>query len=57
MTPHCINIGKTEAQALTGLSREVLRDAIASGELKAKVIGKGWQVKRSDVEEYVDRLF
>lgn len=46
-----------EAQALTGLSREFLRDAITKGELKAKVIGKGWRVKRSDLQEYVDKLF
>lgn len=46
-----------EAQALTGLSREFLRDAINKGELKAKVIGKGWRVKRSDLQEYVDKLF
>ncbi|MHC5861511.1 helix-turn-helix domain-containing protein [Nostoc sp.] len=45
-----------EAQALTGLSREFLRDAINKGELKAKVIGKGWRVKRSDLEAYIDRL-
>ena len=46
-----------EAQALTGLSREFLRDAITSGDLKAKLIGKGWRVKRKDLEEYVDQLF
>ncbi|MBD2296847.1 helix-turn-helix domain-containing protein [Anabaena sphaerica FACHB-251] len=46
-----------EAQALTGLSREFLKDAIASGELKAKLIGKGWRIKRSDLDEYVDKLF
>lgn len=45
-----------EAQALTGLSREFLRDAITQGELKAKVIGKGWRVKRSDLETYIDKL-
>lgn len=46
-----------EAQALTGLSREFLRDAINSGDLKAKQIGKSWRVKRSDLQEYVDKLF
>ncbi|WP_242054234.1 helix-turn-helix domain-containing protein [Nostoc parmelioides] len=46
-----------EAQALTGLSKEVLRSAIASGELKAKVIGKSWRIKRSDLETYIDKLF
>ncbi|WP_199332997.1 helix-turn-helix domain-containing protein [Nostoc sp. FACHB-190] len=46
-----------EAQTLTGLSRELLRDAIASGELKAKVIGKGWRIKRTDLDRYVEKLF
>lgn len=46
-----------EAQALTGLSREFLRDAITAGNLKAKVIGKSWRVKRTDLEEYVNQLF
>ena len=46
-----------EAQALTGLSREVLKNAIAAGELKAKQIGKSWRVKRSDLKEYIDKLF
>ena len=46
-----------EAQALTGLSREFLKDAISSGELKAKLIGKGWRIKRGDLDEYVDKLF
>ncbi|GBE95629.1 helix-turn-helix domain-containing protein [Nostoc cycadae] len=46
-----------EAQALTGLSREMLRDAITSDKLKAKVIGKGWRIKRSDLNTYVEQLF
>jgi excisionase family DNA binding protein len=46
-----------EVQMLTGLSKELLRDAITAGELKAKVIGKGWRVKRSDLQEYIDKLF
>jgi excisionase family DNA binding protein len=45
-----------EAQALTGLSREFLRDAINKGELKAKVIGKSWRIKRNDLEAYIDKL-
>ncbi|MFB2834085.1 helix-turn-helix domain-containing protein [Floridanema evergladense] len=46
----------SEAQALTGLSREILREAIATGELKAKVIGKGWKIKRSDLDKFIDEL-
>jgi len=46
-----------EVQALTGLSKDVLRDAISDGTLKAKLIGRSWRVKRSDLEEFVAGLF
>jgi excisionase family DNA binding protein len=46
-----------EAQALTGLSREFLRDAINDRTLKAKMIGRSWRVKRNDLDEYVASLF
>ena len=46
-----------EAQALTGLSKDVLRDAISDGTLKAKVIGRSWRVKRSDLDQFVAGLF
>lgn len=45
-----------EAQALTGLSREILRDAIASGCLKSKKIGKPWRIKRSDLDAFIENL-
>ncbi|PSF30451.1 excisionase [Aphanothece hegewaldii CCALA 016] len=45
-----------EVQALTGLSRETLREAIASGQLKAAIVGKAWRVKRKDLEEYIENL-
>ena len=45
-----------EAQALTGLSKGFLRDAINSGELKAKIIGRSWRVKRSDLNDYIKSL-
>ncbi|WP_309232567.1 helix-turn-helix domain-containing protein [Cylindrospermum sp. FACHB-282] len=37
------------------MSREFLLSAIKLGELKAKVIGKGWRIKRSDLEAYIDK--
>ncbi|MBW4633590.1 MAG: helix-turn-helix domain-containing protein [Iphinoe sp. HA4291-MV1] len=46
-----------EAQALTGLSKEFLRNAIAQEKLKAKIIGRSWRIKRSDLEEFVNSLF
>ncbi len=46
-----------EAQALTGLSREFLRSAINSESLKAKIIGKSWRIKRSDLDDFIENLF
>jgi excisionase family DNA binding protein len=45
-----------ECQALTGLSRATLRDAIDAGDLKAKMIGKAFRVKRGDLEAFVESL-
>jgi excisionase family DNA binding protein len=45
-----------ECQALTGLSRAVLRDAIESGDLKSKQIGRAWRVKRADLEAFIETL-
>ena len=47
----------SEAQELTGLSRTILRDAIAQGKLKAKIIGRTWRIKYTDLERYVEKLF
>ncbi len=45
-----------EAQALTGLSRGVLREAIDKGKLKGQVIGRAWRIKRTDLEAYIKKL-
>lgn len=45
-----------EAQLLTGLSRDVLRGAIASGALDARQIGRAWRIKRSALDSYVENL-
>lgn len=45
-----------EAQALTGLSRAVLRAAIDAGELPARQIGRAWRVKRDDLDQWVKTL-
>ncbi len=45
-----------EVQALTGLSRDILRDAIREGNLKAQIVGKAWRVKRGDLEDYIENL-
>ena len=46
-----------EAQTLTGLSKEFLKNSISSNNLKAKLIGKSWRIKRSDLDEYIEKLF
>ncbi len=45
-----------EAQKLVGLSRQTLLEAIDNKKLKAKIIGRGWRIKRADLEAYVKRL-
>jgi excisionase family DNA binding protein len=45
-----------EASKLTGLSRAILRTAIAEKKLKAKIIGRAWRIKRTDLDAYVTKL-
>jgi excisionase family DNA binding protein len=46
-----------EAQIITGLSREILMNAIKSGELEAKIMGKAYRIKRKELERYIDELW
>ena len=45
-----------DAAALTSLSSGHLKQAIHAGELKAKIIGRGWKVKRADLDAYVKKV-
>ncbi len=45
-----------EAAALTGLSRQILRDAIRAEELKAKLIGRAFRIKRADLDNFIKNL-
>jgi excisionase family DNA binding protein len=45
-----------DCRLLTGLSEQTLRDAIKAGTLKAKIIGRGYKVKRQDLDEFVNDL-
>jgi excisionase family DNA binding protein len=45
-----------EAAALTGLSRQILRKAIDSEELKGKIIGRAYRIKRDDLDVFVKNL-
>lgn len=45
-----------EAAQLSGLSRVYLREAIGKKKLTARIIGKGFKVKRSDLEKFIQKL-
>jgi hypothetical protein len=45
-----------ECKLLTGLSEQNLRLAVKSGKLKAQLIGRGWKVKRQNLDEFVNSL-
>jgi excisionase family DNA binding protein len=45
-----------EAQMLTGLSRQTLREAIDNGRLKTKLVGRAYRIKRIDLDEFIKKL-
>ena len=45
-----------EAQVITGLSRDILQDAINKGELPSKMMGKAHRIKTQDLERYIADL-
>ena len=53
---HKLMLSLSEAAALTGLSRNHLRQVIKGGDLKSRKIGRGWRIKRADLEAYVKKL-
>jgi len=53
---HKLMLTLPEAAALSNLSRNHLRQAIKTGRLKAQKIGRGWRIKRADLDAYVSAL-
>jgi excisionase family DNA binding protein len=51
-----LTLNLAEASQLSGLSRGHLRQAIEEKKLKARIIGRGWRVKRDDLDAYVRKL-
>jgi excisionase family DNA binding protein len=45
-----------DCRLLTGLSDASMRDAIRSGKLKAQILGRGYKIKRGDLDEYIANL-
>jgi excisionase family DNA binding protein len=55
-TSEKILLNLKDCRLLTGLSDSNLRNAIRNGKLKAKIIGRGWKVKRQDLNEFINSL-
>jgi excisionase family DNA binding protein len=53
---HKLTLSLDEAARLSGLSRGHLWQAIEEKKLKARIIGRGWRVKRDDLDIYVRKL-
>jgi excisionase family DNA binding protein len=51
-----LTLSLVEAAALAGFSRGFLREAIRTKKLKAAKRGRGWNVKRSDLDAFVSKL-
>jgi excisionase family DNA binding protein len=45
-----------DAATLTSLSKHTLREKIKTGKLKARIIGKGYKIKRSDLDDFAAEL-
>jgi excisionase family DNA binding protein len=51
-----LTLSLAEAAALSGLSQNFLSDAIHDGKLKAAKRGRGWNVKRNDLDSFIKKL-
>jgi|SRR5215216_3473500 len=51
-----LTLSLAEASALSGLSRSFLTGAIHERKLKAAKRGRGWNIKRADLEAYIRKL-
>jgi excisionase family DNA binding protein len=51
-----ILLNLTDCRSLTGLSQATLKEAIKSKKLKAKIIGRGWKVKRAELDRFINDL-
>ena len=52
-----ITLSLDEAAEVSGLTRSHLLSAVKSGALNAKKIGRGWRVRRVDLDDYINKLF
>ncbi len=53
---HQLTLNIADAAVLSGLTRHFLIEAIHEGKLKAEKRGRGWNIKRSDLDAYIKKL-
>lgn len=51
-----LSLSLAEAAALAGLSKNFLLNDIHAGKLKAVIRGRGWSIKRKDLDAYIKKL-
>jgi excisionase family DNA binding protein len=51
-----LTLNLIEASALAGLSRQHLLQDIKEKKLNARKIGRGWRMKRADLDSYIKKL-
>ena len=42
---------------MTGLSRQILMEAIKEGRLPSQILGKAYRIKAKDLEQFIDELW
>jgi excisionase family DNA binding protein len=47
---------RAEAQRYTGLSRELLREAVTAGKVKEILLGRAYRMKRAELDSYIATL-
>jgi len=47
---------RAEAQQYTGLSRELIREAVTSGKVKEIKLGRAYRIKRAELDSYIETL-
>jgi predicted transcriptional regulator len=55
-TSEKILLNVKDCQLLTGLSDAEIRKTIKAGTLKGKIIGRGYKIKRKDLDNFIDKL-
>jgi excisionase family DNA binding protein len=53
---HKLMLSIDESAQLSGVSSNHIREAIKAGKLKAKIVGRGYRIKRPDLDSYIKKL-